>query len=353
MRRNLKFFGGSYSRKGVGLILLSLILGLRHGFTQTLPEKENRINTEAYDREMSKYYTGLVTPQGITTAGWALLGRTHVDNAAPYALYYYKLLRVNSNDHRYASIIDVSVQGDANYFDKQATYRIRVDKFQNTQNRFDGLEIKCISGNPETATFYIYKNGLWLRSNYKWGRIYYRTVADFTSKSPLVGAPFNQTTTAPAGYLTSTSSYGLKCDLDNTVFYKLPYTDAGGNVLVNGNVGIGTKNPQSKLAVNGTITAQKVKVTQAGWPDYVLDTAYYLTPLNDLKSFIALHKHLPGIPSAKEIRDKGLDLGDMQKGQMQKIEELTRYIVNMNEKVQRMEGKIKALREQIIKLKSK
>ncbi len=95
------------------------------------------------------------------------------------------------------------------------------------------------------------------------------------------------------------------------------------------NVGVGTTNPQSKFAVNGTITAKEVKVTQTGWSDYVFAEDYRLLPLDKLESYVNQEKHLPGIPSAKEVEEKGLAISDTLSKQMQKIEELTLYLIQL------------------------
>ncbi|MFL9485769.1 hypothetical protein ACI6Q2_23525, partial [Chitinophagaceae bacterium LWZ2-11] len=104
-----------------------------------------------------------------------------------------------------------------------------------------------------------------------------------------------------------------------------------GALLVDGNVGIGTTNTGSnKLAVEGTIGARKLKITQiTPWPDYVFDSSYVLTPLAQVEQFIKDNKHLPDVPSAKEVTDKGLDVGDNQAMLLKKIEELTLYMIEM------------------------
>ncbi|MFL9485703.1 hypothetical protein ACI6Q2_23170 [Chitinophagaceae bacterium LWZ2-11] len=100
-------------------------------------------------------------------------------------------------------------------------------------------------------------------------------------------------------------------------------------IMDNGNVGIGVPIPTDKLSVNGNIRSKKIIVTQTGWPDYVFDSAYTLTPLAHVEQFIKDNKHLPDVPSAKEVADKGLDIGDNQAVLLKKIEELTLYMIEM------------------------
>ncbi|WP_343702299.1 hypothetical protein [Chitinophaga sp.] len=97
-----------------------------------------------------------------------------------------------------------------------------------------------------------------------------------------------------------------------------------------GHVEIGTQTQTSALTVNGPVAAVKVKVKQNVWADFVFDPNYALPSLYELETFIKKHQHLPAIPTAKEVAQNGLDLGETQAKLLQKIEELTLYIIAQN-----------------------
>jgi uncharacterized coiled-coil protein SlyX len=121
-----------------------------------------------------------------------------------------------------------------------------------------------------------------------------------------------------------------------------------------GNIGIGTADTKGyKLAVNGDAIFTKVKVKQYNtWPDFVFEKHYNLRPLAELETYIATNKHLPDIPSAKEISDKGLDLAENQAGLLKNLEELTLHLIEQNKKMQEMHKTIQQLTERLEKLES-
>jgi hypothetical protein len=120
---------------------------------------------------------------------------------------------------------------------------------------------------------------------------------------------------------------------------------------VNGNVGIGTTNPYYKLDVLGDVRGFNFYAYYYGWADYVFNSDYKLPALRDVKSYIQQHHHLPDVPSEKEVKKDGINLGDQQVILLKKIEELTLYVIEQNEKLQQLEQKVTDLQEENKKLK--
>jgi hypothetical protein len=105
------------------------------------------------------------------------------------------------------------------------------------------------------------------------------------------------------------------------------------SIFVNpsGNFGIGVKNPGTfKLAVEGKIGAREVNInTTTPWPDYVFNPGHKLLSLEEIKTYIEKNKHLPEVPSAKEIETNGVNLGEMNILLLKKVEELTLYMLDL------------------------
>lgn len=133
-----------------------------------------------------------------------------------------------------------------------------------------------------------------------------------------------------------------------------------------GNTGIGTYTPNAKLHVNGSqligsntaipatgyslsvdgkIIAEEMRVQlSTSWPDYVFADDYQLMSIEDLEKSIRQNKHLPNVPSAAAVTaEKGFDLGDINRRLLEKVEELTLYIIELNKKNNLLDEKVRKL----------
>jgi len=128
--------------------------------------------------------------------------------------------------------------------------------------------------------------------------------------------------------------------VSNAVTYAQTTTISGDietsqNAYVSGDVLIGTKNSiaSSNLLVNGTIKAWELTITQTGWADFVFKKNYQLPTLKSVEQHILAKGHLPNIPSATEVKTNGVNVADMQVKLLQKIEELTLYIIKQQKEI--------------------
>lgn len=145
---------------------------------------------------------------------------------------------------------------------------------------------------------------------------------------------------------------GLRVDKDgnvgiatgDTYGYQLA---VNGKASIAGAVGIGTTNVGSfKLAVEGKIAAREIQVMTGAFPDYVFASKYKLRSLYSLENYINKNKHLPGIPSAAEVeKNGGVELGKLNTKLLEKVEELTLYIIEINKKVEKLEKENEALKK--------
>lgn len=123
-----------------------------------------------------------------------------------------------------------------------------------------------------------------------------------------------------------------------------------------GRVLIGSTTPPPgwfKLSVNGKVKAKEVVIDNTNWPDYVFLENHKLTSLEETEQFIKENKHLPEIPSAQEVKENGIAVGDMQAKLLQKIEELTLHMIETNKKMEETNKKVAALSEENKSLKKK
>lgn len=122
-----------------------------------------------------------------------------------------------------------------------------------------------------------------------------------------------------------------------------------------GNVGIGTATTGAyKLAVEGTIGARRLKITQQpNWADFVFQPDYQLPSLQEVENYINMNKHLSGIPTTEEVQRDGVDVGEMNKLLLQKVEELTLYLIEEHQEKRKMQKAIEELRKMMKELKGK
>jgi hypothetical protein len=182
-------------------------------------------------------------------------------------------------------------------------------------------------GNPTNYSFFLYNSNIgqenikgvvngttiniYLRINDNWTTYYFRRISRGGSViSGVSNQPF--LTSLPVG------DFVINCTEGNQRVE---------NLVVNGNVVIGTSSVDGyKLAVNGPIRAKEIKV-ETGWSDFVFEEDYALPSLSELELFIKSNKHLPDIPSASEVEANGINVGEMNAKLLQKIEELTLYVI--------------------------
>lgn len=114
-----------------------------------------------------------------------------------------------------------------------------------------------------------------------------------------------------------------------------------------GKVGIGITNPQEALDVNGVIRTKEVLITDTGWADFVFEDDYNLPELETVESHIKTHKRLPGIPSATEVLNHGVGVGEMNVKLLQKVEELTLYIIEQQKQLAAQQKQLTELQQKL------
>lgn len=166
-------------------------------------------------------------------------------------------------------------------------------------------------------------------------------------------------TNIAAGYYqdVSNGAYRSLNVAGNTGYYFQTYNGASTKMYVGlqgsyaGKVGIGTITPGYELDVIGTIRAKEMRVDNKG-ADFVFDNSYKLLSLADLENFVKQNKHLPEIASASQMQKEGVSVGDMQTKLLQKIEELTLYVIEKDKEFVEQKKKNADLERQIAELRA-
>ena len=143
----------------------------------------------------------------------------------------------------------------------------------------------------------------------------------------------------------STKKYEMRAGITDAEYKN------SGDILFNNTgafgVGMGTTAIPSgvKMAVNGKINCKEVEVTITGWSDYVFAKDYNLRTLEEVEAYIKENKHLPDVPSEKEVLENGVNVGEMNSTLLKKIEELTLYMIELKKENEQMKAQIEVLME--------
>jgi len=149
------------------------------------------------------------------------------------------------------------------------------------------------------------------------------------------------------GYGTTLLKFQSRTNTDTwsdvlTINNRLRTVASTGRMLIND----ATDDGSSALRVNGDIVAKRLKVIQTEWPDYVFAPNYILSSLQDVEKYIKTNQHLPGIPSAVEVEKEGLDVGEMNKKLLQKVEELTLYMIEQQKQIKLLQSQLSSISNQ-------
>lgn len=178
-----------------------------------------------------------------------------------------------------------------------------------------------------------------------------------TSTSPFVIAANDTSLYSANGSInpaTTTNNNRIVNMNNRNIWFNTTTSSSNGKIYIGSTPNYPTTTGDYKLFVEGGILTEKVKValrSTANWADYVFDKNYQLMPLNEVEKFIAANKHLPGIDSAETLFKNGIDVADMQAKQMEKIEELTLYVINQNKTLAQQNQAIESQNKEIEALK--
>lgn len=150
-----------------------------------------------------------------------------------------------------------------------------------------------------------------------------------------------------SNFITTGSSSGTLTDNDIVNNIRMRIRNDGKVII--GNVGNIQTPSTYKLYVENGILTERVKVaikTSGDWADHVFTKQYRLMPLSELEQYVSINRHLPGIPSADSMVVNGNDLGKTDAKLLEKIEELTLYVLQLNKEKEKLQLQVNTLQKQ-------
>nr|WP_299213937.1 tail fiber protein [uncultured Allomuricauda sp.] len=188
-------------------------------------------------------------------------------------------------------------------------------------------------------------NGYWADARITTDGVKAHLEVNFTAAIPSLYVYLNQAAWVGGDILDGTLIAGGGTVLVSAKFGRVNFGENDLFLGYNGKLGIGTAFPDSKLTVKGNIHAEEVKVDlSVPGPDYVFKEDYDLKSLEEVQNYIKKHGHLPNIPSAQEMEKNGVQLGRMNMKLLEKIEELTLYVIELKKENETQQKQIEQLK---------
>jgi hypothetical protein len=266
---------------------------------------------------------------------------------------------------------------DEAYFERRMRSTLSVPAVA-TANNFGGILTLAPGGGAHDHQLFFGQDGIWNRREAENSGAWGGTWEKLLSSGDITGTPNRVAKFLPPdnpssklgdsrlfddGVRVGINNFAPAFDLDIT-----GTTHISANALVDGNLGVGTTTPAHKLhlvgngfvngnmaigptdhfaagyalSVNGKIITDEVRVMlEPTWPDYVFEENYPLPDLKEWEQFIKANKHLPGIPSAKEVAANGIELGENQRLLLEKIEQLTLIVIEQQKQIDALKSELK------------
>lgn len=211
---------------------------------------------------------------------------------------------------------------------------VKISWFKGWSTGYGGLNVVSLSN-----------GGLWskVRITYDGTNSYLEVY--FTTDIPVLSVYQDQSVWSGGSIIEGTLPGGGGDIVVSATVGRVNYGEGAFYLGYNGNVGINTTTPDAKLSVNGVIHGKEVKVDLNGWSDFVFEEGYGLPSLEEVEQHIREKGHLKGIPSAEEVKARGILLGEMDAKLLQKIEELTLYMIELKKENQQLRKEIDALKK--------